>query len=156
MTAVKQAGTRVIYNTTVSATLAAQGPLASIPSGWTAVANIQSVDDVKPREIVKFDDASLEDTAEVPDLEFKPGMASFGKKKNSQSAALFTLSDAGTKAAWGILYADGSAHVAQNTRIVCQSAAKATANDYQHKVLESFNLLPDTVQLLGVIGPPPQ
>lgn len=145
MTTTKQAGTRVAYNPTLSATLTAAGPLAGIPSGWTAIANLMSVDDIVPAETNVFDDCSLEDTAPVLDVEYRPGTGSFTKKKNTQSGALFTLSAAATKVAFAYIYADGSAHVSGSCRIIVSSAAKATSGDFQHKVPESFKLVPDTV-----------
>jgi len=144
MSTVKQAGTRIAYNSTLAGTLAAQGPLASIPSGWTLVPNILALSDLKPKDTNVFDDSSLEDTAQVVDIEYRAGMGSFTKKKNAVSPALFTLADAGTKVNIAVIYADGSAHVATSARFVCQSAGKANAGDFQHKVEESWQMVPDT------------
>jgi hypothetical protein len=139
-----QAGTRVAYNTTATATLTAAAALAALPSGWTMVANIISVEDVVRANTQDFDDSSLDSTAPVPNVEYRPGSGGFTKKKNSQSVALATLSANATPVAVAYVYADGTADVAQNCLIICTSGAKATKGNFQDKVPEAYRRVPQT------------
>lgn len=143
MTTVKQAGMRVFYSPTVNATIAAQTALAAAPTPYTVILNGISVDEVKPQETAVFDDSSLEDTAPVPNIEYRPGMVSFTKKKNQQTVTLRGFASSAQKIALAIVYPDGSLDWSGSGTLIVSSAAKGTKSDFQNKIPESYQFIPD-------------
>lgn len=138
-----QQGTRLYYATAATAwvDLAAGAAPSGSFTQVTGGINIRVV----PHEVEQYDDSDLEDTAEEPQVNQRPGNITFSiNLHTTASVTLRGLCAAGTKKTWAVLYKDGTADTVDG-RIICTSGAEAQKGDFKAKVTETYQILGDTV-----------
>ena len=135
MSGVKSQGTRAFYappDTSWTAVAAAAYPTTP----WVEVTRGTSVE-VKGDDVEKFDDSTLNDLAPLPDVELKPGGATFSREKDANSAAIRAL--VGVSKKFAFVYRDGTAEVGIG-KLLCTSPGRASKG-FANKVEESYEIM---------------